>query len=185
MTEKPAAACSTPAELMNGCRGHQPGPTKGMANLSCCWATWHWLSKAVSTNTLKKWMQPQEVSLRKDSSDGDGRRAQPFLSCKCSFQALTSFGGTTICINRYRTQHPTLCLPQNNLRVKCHSCYCAMWRVSCYSHSRLRILHFMGVKSVSDIWLERCLPFAIAESTPWCVLHRSQQQPWGLGDYQH
>lgn len=53
------------------------------------------------------------------------------------------------------------------------------------THSRLRILHFMGVKSVSDIWLERCLPFAIAESTPCCVLHRSQQQPWGLGDYQH
>lgn len=51
MTEEPAAACSTPAELMNGCRGHQQRPTKGMANLSYCWAAWHQRSKAVATNT--------------------------------------------------------------------------------------------------------------------------------------
>lgn len=110
MTEEPAAACSTPAELMNGCRGYQPGPTNGTANLSCCWAAWHRLSKAVSTNTLRKWVQPQEVSLREVSSDGGGGRAQPFLSCKCSSQALASFGGTTTCINKYQAQHPTLSL---------------------------------------------------------------------------
>lgn len=108
MTEELAAARSTPAELMNGCRDHQPGPTKGMVNLSCCWAAWHWLSKTVSKNTLRKWVQPWEVSLRKDSFDGGGGRAQPFLSCKCSLQALVSFAGTTTCINKYWAQHPTL-----------------------------------------------------------------------------
>ena len=86
---------------MNGGRGHHLGPTKGTANLSCCWATRHWLSKAVSTNTLIKRVQPREVSLRKDSSDGGGGRAQPFLSCKRSFQALAAFARTTTCTDRY------------------------------------------------------------------------------------
>lgn len=54
------------------------------------------------------------------------------------------------------------------------------WIVSRYSHSRLRLLHFMGAKSVSDIWLGRCLPFAVAESTPRCVLHRPSSSHRGL-----
>lgn len=105
MTEGRATARSTPAELTNGRRDHQPRPTKGTANLRCC-AARHRPGTAVSTHTLRTWGQPREAFLGTDSSDGGGGRAQSFRS----FQALASFRGPTTCINRYGAQHPTLCL---------------------------------------------------------------------------
>lgn len=111
-------------------------------------------------------------------------RALPLL--QVLFPELASSAGISTCTDKCQEQNPAL------HRSFPHVCLLTpeqppaqapapapapvlWWGVSCYSHSRLRILHLMGAKRKRH--LTGKMP---AESISWCVLPRSQQQPQGL-----